>query len=90
MKTSVFFDGAPSATITVVRFHEVGDSFLSEFDINGHFWIGGHFARVSRVLRVRGPQARHLKDTDLYFPTPCWKLKTVKINLLSYNHAYPL
>ena len=39
-------------------------------------------ARVSRVLRVRRPEARRWNGRDLYFSKPCLKLQTDKIKVL--------
>ena len=65
---------------TKVRFDEVGPAIsenLAYWSEKKTFFLWTFGAGISRVLRVRRPEARRWNGRDLYFPKPCLKSKNI-------------
>ena len=74
----------------IVGFHQVGYLFLSYLTKNDRIFLWTFGARISRVLRVRRPEARRWNGRDLYFPKPCLELKNAEIKLVCVHQTFRL
>jgi len=77
----------------VVRFHQVGAPrggfwwYLTEI---GSLFLWTFVARISKVLRVRSPEARRWNGHSLHFPTPYIELQNVEIKLVCAYQTFRL
>ena len=77
----------------LVRFHEVGTPRQAKpaySTSNGRIFLRTLCARISRVLRVRRPEARRWNGRDLYFPKLCLKSKNIEIKIFCIHQAFRL
>ena len=72
----------------LVRFDEVGHSKMAYWSENGPFFLWTFGAGISRVLRVRRPEARRWNGHNLYFAILCLKIKNVEIKLVCAFHTF--
>ena len=73
-----------------VRFHEVGYGKPAYSVSIGRIFLRTLCARISRVLRVRRPEARRWNGRDLHFPKLCMKLKNIEIKSVCTHHTFRL
>ena len=78
---------------STVRFHQVGaprEGFWCYLTENDSLFLWTFLARISKVLRVRSPEARRWNGHSLHFPTPCIELQNVEIKLVCAYQTFRL